>query len=289
MNCKKCKSNEATIHVENVGDFCLNCHNDDMAKLLKVKKTTDFSNSISVYDADGIIHWYDISNMHMPSFSVWKAQETGGDYQFEVLVKPEQNQVLAIEHLHQKILTGMGYKTLEHISDKFFINNAIRIDKEQYSLNSVGTLRIENAEDDHTACLIIDGKNIPLYDFGRALTEFEGFNMDFHIRDLSEEVLGKDMVLRPTSINSEVIMEHFEKTLGWFLVGDFLSYKQESACEEALFERIAELELLWRYGKREEAVEVGKKMKNRLMSIDNNTDDFPNYLLEMIDQVIGNA
>ena len=289
MKCKKCKSSEATIHVENGGDFCLNCHNDYMAKLLRVKKTTDFSKSISVHDAYGIMHWFDISNMLMPGFSVWKAEETEGDYQFEMRVKPEENQALAIEHLHQKILTGMGYKTLEHISDKFFIDNAIHIDKEQYSLNSVGTLRIENAEDDHAACLIIDGKNVPIYDFGRALTKFEGFNMDFQIRDLSEEVLGKDMVLRPTRINSEVIMEHFEKTLGWFLVGDFLSYKHESACEEALFERIDELELLCKYGNKEEAVDVGKKMKNRLISIDNNTDDFPNYLLEMIDQVIGKA
>ncbi|WP_291299695.1 hypothetical protein [Desulfosporosinus sp. BICA1-9] len=34
MKCKKCKSMEATIHVANVGDFCLECHNDYMAKLL---------------------------------------------------------------------------------------------------------------------------------------------------------------------------------------------------------------------------------------------------------------
>jgi len=50
--------------------------------------------------------------MIMPGFSVWKAEELEGDDQFEILVKPEENQAVAIEHLHQKILTGIGYKTL---------------------------------------------------------------------------------------------------------------------------------------------------------------------------------
>ncbi|KGK88969.1 hypothetical protein DP73_11780 [Desulfosporosinus sp. HMP52] len=43
--------------------------------------------------------------------------------------------------------------------------------------------------------LVMDGKNVSLHDFGRALTAFEGFNMDFQIRDLSEEVLGKEGAL----------------------------------------------------------------------------------------------
>ncbi|KUO74564.1 MAG: hypothetical protein APF81_20740 [Desulfosporosinus sp. BRH_c37] len=63
----------------------------------------------------------------------------------------------------------------------------------------------------------IDEKNISLQDFGRALTPFEGFNMDFQIRDLSEEVLGKDTVLRRVSISPDVIIEHFNRSLSWFL------------------------------------------------------------------------
>lgn len=54
-----------------------------------------------------------------------------------------------------------------------------------------------------------------------------------------------------------------------------------------MFERIDELELLCKYGNKEEAVEVGERMKKRLISIEHDTDDFPDYLLKMIDQVIG--
>lgn len=130
MKCKKCKSSEATIHVTDVGDFCLNCHNEIMANLLGVNKMNDFLKIISVYDVDGILHRFEISNMIMPGFSVWKAEEMEGAYQFEILAKPEENQTVAIEQLHRKILTGLGYKTLKHISDRYFVDNAIRIDND---------------------------------------------------------------------------------------------------------------------------------------------------------------
>ena len=286
MKCNKCKSNEATIHLENVGEFCLNCHNDFIADLIGVNAIKDFTKIISANDVDGNTHQFEISNRIMPGFSVWKAEDMEGDYQFEVLVKPEENQAEAIEQLHQKILTGLGYKTLLNVSDMYPVENVIHIGKEQYSLNRVGTCRIGYSEEEDTVCLVIDGKNISLHDFGRALTEYEGFNMDFQIKDLSEEVIEKDRVLEPVSINYDVIIERFEKNLGWFLDGNFLSYKHESDCEEALFERIDELELLYKSGNKEDAVEVGMRMKERLISIDNDTDDFPNNLLEMIDQVI---
>ncbi len=287
MKCNECKSNEATIHIANVGEFCLNCHNDFMADLNGVNRMNDFSRIISVYDAHGIMHQFDISNRLMPGFSIWQAEEIEGNYQFEVFVKPEDNQAVAIEHLHQKILTGLGYKTLTLMSDRYFVDNAIHIDKEQYSLNDVGTCRIQHTEEDNEVCLVIDGKNIPLHDFGQALTAFEGFNMDFQIRQQSQEVLGKNMILRPISIHEDVIIEHFEKTLGWFLERGFLSYKLANACEEALSERIDELKLLCEYGNKEKAVEVGNRMKKRLISIDNDIDDFPDYLLNRIDQMIG--
>ena len=219
MKCDKCKSKEASIHVTNGGGFCLDCHNDYMAELLGVSKTDNFSKIILANDVDGIMHRFEISNRIMPGFSVWKAEEMDGGYQFEILVKSEENQAVAIKHLHQKILTGLAYKTLRHMSDRFFIDNAIHIGKEQYGLNSVGTCRIQDAEEENTVCLIIDGKTIPLQNFGQALTAFEGFNMDFQIRDRSEEALGKDMVLRAVSIRC--YYRAFRKDFGLVFGGRF--------------------------------------------------------------------
>ena len=287
MKCDKCQSKEAYIHLENVGDFCLDCHNDYMADVLGVKKMNDFFKIFSVDDTDGIKHRFEISNMIMPGFSVWKAEETDGGYLFEVFVKPEENQTVAIDRLHRKILMGIGFKTLSPMMAEHYIDNAINIGQAQYGLNSVGTCRIQQTDEENTVCLVIDGREIPLDGFGRALTAFGDFNMDFQIRDLSEDVLGEKMILRQVSIDPNVIMEHFELTLGWFLERDFLSYKRASNCVEALFERIDELELLYKYGSRDEAAAVGDKMKKRLISIDHDTDNFPEYLLELIDQAIG--
>lgn len=287
MKCNTCQSNEATIHLSGVGAFCLDCHNDYMADLLGVEKMVDFSKMISRNDAEGIEHQFKISNMIMPGFSAWKAAEINGGYQFEVFVKPEENQARAIKALHQKISTGMGYQTLQQQSDRHHIENAIQIDNKQYSLNSIGSCRIAYADGANSVCLVMDGKNIVMDDFGLALSAFEGFNMDFQIRNVSDGVIGKNMALKPVCIHPDSIMAHFEKTLGWFLERGFLSYKFKSVCVEALAERIDELELLYQCGSRADAVEVGKRMKKRLLSIDHDTDDFPDYLLELIDGVIG--
>lgn len=298
MKCDICQINEADDQTPNGGNFCFSCENkfmeamadetkmiDFMKAMFDENKMDDFLTIISVDDVDKIAHEFGISKMSIPGLSIWKAEEIKGGYQFGLFVKSEENQAMAIEQLRQKILTGLEYKTLKPLSDDFFAEDAIHIGEDLYSLNSVGTCRIQ-ADAEETVYLVIDGKTVSLKDFGQALIEFEEFNMDFQIRDMSDDVLGKNMTLRPVDIHPDVIMEHFERTLGWFLERDFLSYQREVACVEALVERVYELELLYQYGSRDEAVEVGKRMQKRLNAIDHDSDHFPNYLLEMIDRVI---
>lgn len=286
MKCTRCKKNIATIHIKDIGNFCLDCNNDIMAEMLDVERLEDFSKEISAFDVDRVLHKFKISNMIMPGFSTWKAEEIGGSYEFEVFVRPDDDQYTALEHLHKKILTGLGYKTLRSQPYKHHISNAIQTSDGQYTLKSIGTCRIRHSEEDDTACLVIDGKLVPIYDFGLALTAFEGCNLEFQIKDKTDEVIGKDMALKPVSIDPDVIMEHFEKTLGWFLERDFLSYACASSCEEALFERIDELEMLFNYGDRDNAIEVAEKMKERLTSIDTDADSFPENLLTLIDHAV---
>jgi hypothetical protein len=287
MKCTRCKKNIATIHIEDLGQhLCLECNNDIMAEMLDVEKLEDYSKEISVSDVDKILHRFKISNMIMPGFSIWKAEEFGSGYEFEVLARPEDNQYTAIKHLHKKILTGLGYKTLRRVSDEHYISNAIQTGGGQYTLKSIGTCQIRYSDEDDTVCLVIDGKLVSIQEFGLALTGFEGFNLEFQIKDKTDEVLGKDMALKHVSIDHDVVMERFEKTLGWFLERGFLSYKRASSCEEAIFERIEELEMLYRYGDRDNAINVAEKMKERLNSIDTDSDSFPEYLLTLIDQAV---
>ena len=111
--------------------------------------------------------------------------------------------------------------------------------------------------------------------------------MEYQMRDQYDDVLGKDMVLKHVRISPDDILARFEQTLGWFLKSNYLRYERESVCVEALIERISDLELLFKYGKKEEAVRVGDIMKKRLLSIENDLDGFPAYILEIIDMAIG--
>lgn len=238
MKCTKCGLKEARVHVTGIGHFCMDCNNALVSDLLGTNALEDYEREISISDCDGGIHRFKISNMISPGFSAWEAKEISGDYIFKVLVSPEENQAEAVEQLHRKIISGVGYKTLERRQSNYHIENAINVDKEQYNLKSIGTLRIEHDSESGIVNLIIDGKRVGLDDFGLALTVFEGFNMDFRIKDPSEDVLGKNTVLKPVNVDPDAIMDSFEKTLGWFLDGDFLSYKCASACEDALMERV---------------------------------------------------
>lgn len=68
-----------------------------MAEVIGVNRTNDFSKIISVDNVDGIRHGFEILNMIMPGFSIWKAEEMGGEYEFEVLAKPKENQAVAMK------------------------------------------------------------------------------------------------------------------------------------------------------------------------------------------------
>lgn len=285
MKCDQCHNHEAVIHIDNSG-LCLVCHNKAMEGLLGVELTHDFSSKIAVLDVEDVLHQFEISNMLLPGFSIWRAVEVDGDYQFEVLTAPENNQMEAVEHLHHKIIEGLSYKSMKRSSSKHKISNAININNAQYSLKSVGTCRLEYSEDEPIS-LVIDGQQVSFNEFGYALTSFEGFTMDFQIRDSTEDVLGRDMLLKPIRINAEDLYRRFEMTLAWFVENDFLSYKRESACFEAVVEIIKDLELYYNSGYRVESAEVALKMKNRLKALNHDTDCFPEGVLTCIDLVIG--
>lgn len=287
MKCHKCHINKATIHIEGLGEFCLDCHNKMIVEAFGVEQLEEFSKQISVYDVDGVIHKFEITNLLMPMYSIWKADEIDGGYAFEVMVDLDDEQISALNHLHQKILIGIGYKSLEVLDGDQYITNALHKDGKQYGLRTVGTGRIDMDPKSHKTILIIDGKPVTMEEFGIMLSSTEGFTFDYQMRDVTDEVLGKDMILRHFTINKNRLYESFEKTINWFLEDNVLLEEREDACYEALFERIDELELMFNYGDIDEAKDLGRKMIERLVEIETDSDTFPIDLIEDIGRIIG--
>lgn len=288
MKCNRCHINNATIHIEGVGEFCLECHNKLIVETYGIEQFENYSKQISIFDVDGVIHKFEISNVLMPMYSTWRAEEIGGGYIFEVMVDLEDEQIEALRHLHQKILIGIGYKSLEPFPDRPIITNALHREGKQYGLRTVGTGRIDYDSKSRKTILNIDGKKVTMDEFGLMLTSMEGFIFDYQMRDLTDEVIGKDMILRHFNINKSRLYDNFEKTLSWFIEEDKLTFERTDACIEALFERIDELELIFNYGDIEEAKELGQKMIDRLMQIESESETFPMEIVEDIVRVIGN-
>jgi hypothetical protein len=259
-----------------------------MARQLGIAAVDPCEMVVTLKAPQGKNHTFEISLLLLPRCAVWRAFEIDGGYEFEISSKPEDNQAIAYQRLIQKVVKGLAKKTLVPYAEHQQFSNAIDLSDGQYGLNSVGTSRIElDQETDDLASLVMDGQVVSIEAFGRALTTYEGATLDFQIRDRTDAVLEEGMILQPVSIDPELIYQHFERTLRWFLEGDFLSYKRVSNCEEALFDRLNELELLVRYGDHEAASRLGRQMKERLISIEHDDDFFPEYLIELINAAIG--
>jgi len=282
MLCDICKTNEARISIAEEGDFCFDCHNARIAKVHNLKILEHFAREIVVRDPSNRPHRFVITNLVMPGFSEWKAEEDGGGYQFSVFVKPEDDQAAALIRLHRKVITGLQHQTLHLQDSKFTISNALQTDDGQYCINETGCGRIEYDEIMGGHHLIIDGRPVSGSDFLNMLSQYEGRNLCFQVRELSDDILGKGMILIPVRMDAETILDRIEETLSWFLDGTFLSYKCESACNSALVERLDEYELLCRYGDPALARTVGQAIIDRLLAIDHDTDDFPDNHVNFI-------
>lgn len=220
----------------------------------------------------------------MPHFSEWTAEEDDDGYQFSIMGKPEDDQTAALFRLHRKVITGLQHKTLQLQDSKFPLSNALHTVDGQYSLNEVGSGRIECDRETECAHLIIDGRSVLASDFFRLLSTYEGYTLLFQIQDLSDDVLEKDMVLVPLRIDAETFLYRIDECLSWFLDGSFLSYKREPACSSALSERLHEFEQLCRHGKPETARAVGQTIMERLLAVEHDTDDFPDHHINFIKQ-----
>lgn len=282
MKCNQCHEKEAFVHLEGYGDLCMDCYNKLIADMYGTEQFEDFSKEISIYDTNGAIHHFLIWNILLPPYSCWHANEAEGAYSFEVMTGINDDQLPAVLHLHQKILKGIGNKSLQESNQV----TGTWIGNKQYSLKQVGTLQVAWMSARNEPVFAIDGYPISMDQWANMVSEYEGYVMDYQFRDKSDEVLEKNMILRQFNIQPEVIEARFEKTLRWFVENGHLSADRADACIEALEERIDELELLYKYGEEQEALTLGSRIIARLEKITCTEEDFPGYLVEDICRVL---
>lgn len=287
MLCDICRTKEANIHIAGEGHYCCDCNNSRIAELYGINYLKQYAREVVIDDAQKRPHTFEIRNYLTPMYSEWTAIEQGDGYEFNVMTAPEDDQVAALVKLHRKIYAGLQHQSLKRDDSEFHLSNALQLEDGQYHLHQTGYGRIGYDPETRRHCLFIDGRKVSADDFLTMLSMYEGFNLFFQINDQSDDILETDSVLVPHRINAEVILESVEACLGLFLdKHSFLSYKRESDLSSALFKCWDEFELLCHYGEREIARSVGQKLINRLKKIENDTDDFPNYHIYLINSIM---
>jgi hypothetical protein len=170
-------------------------------------------------------------------------------------------------------------------TEKYVSNAVYRGDKEYY-LNETGVLRIDEDVDGEMN-VFIDGKKITGGEFLKLLTVFNGFNMEWRILDISDEV---DMPLK-LNITPAILDEYwqrFERIIGGFAEsGNFISYKRSSDLGVEVFEYMDIIKQLLRHGNCEEAVVLGERVIKRLEDLETDDDSFPYDEIECVEQILG--
>ena len=283
MKCYYCE-NESTIFLQGVGGLCLACYNKWMLDLqgLDEENFDRHLRSFTIQDPEGKEHVFDLSYRVFGGRTIWTAKEQKGEYLFEEISLSHAKQDFAIRTLMNKAIQGVGCPTLDVHEDTYPVANALQRQNKQYSLRSTGVLRVES-EGSRTH-FIIDGQPVSPEDLLRMLSTFEGFNILYQAEDVSGQVLHDKSALQVVTVDFEEIYRDFEEALLTCLKNDFVSYKIEFEVMYALSYPIDKWEFAANHGDRKEAKECAQRMKERLLSLGTDSDDFPITLIKQIEE-----
>ena len=287
MKCDKCNKNEANIILNNTDNLCIDCYNKIASGWIGIEDIKDYSKDIYIYDNDGVLRQFSIHYMIFGDKISWFMKEINGEYEFSVIEYAQCDQSEAINRLHIKTINGVTNKTLREDKGRHYISNTLHRGNKQYSLNEHGVIRISDDESGR-AGFIIDGMKISCEELASLLSQFAGFNLEFKIRDVTEDIeVFKDRYRYITDEEKTYYWNEFEAMLERYTdKGDFLSYRSVKFFDEEFWEYTNLLKELTENGNLEFAIELGQRIKEKLKSVNTDDDCFPEYEINVIDNIL---
>ena len=285
-NCDKCRVNPVKVSLTGIGEYCLDCYNSFMCEKMQVDFFNNYSKRIIVYENNGTGHVFCISHMILGTLVSWDAEEDNEGYKFNVSANIDGDQSKAFQKLLDKIFTGINTKSMSANEAEPLYSNTLHRGEKQYSLNDTGIMRLEEGESKEVY-FIIDGIRVTPNELANMLTCYSGFNMKFEISDISDDITIQQKSSELTEEDKKNYKEQFEEVLqGCMLGSDFISYKLIPHLEREIWRYLDVLKKLIDDGWAEYAMELSSYIKKRLTEIQHDDDYFPEYELQLIDDII---
>jgi hypothetical protein len=162
--------------------LCGRCFNTEAAKREGLKRFEHLSFApVRIVDCEGQEHEFHFRTrlfgpgVALDAFELHKGSPAG--YQFQIIGEPEEDLLVLLGRLVEKIRRALSIKHLKQGSLGLEVaNHVVR-----------GRIEWDEYEDGRVPLLIIDGREITWDHFGRMMMTFEGWQFKLEIRDKSEE------------------------------------------------------------------------------------------------------
>ena len=164
-------------------ELCLKCFNTEVAESegLDGFEHADLA-PVELVDCDGQAHLFHFRmrlfgpGVALDAFEIRDGEPAG--YQFQVIGEPEDDALKLLARLIERIRRALSVKHVE--VGNLGLQIADRVVR--------GRIAWDGAQDGRVPLMIVDGREITWYEFGRMLMSFEGWQFKLEIRDKSEEL-----------------------------------------------------------------------------------------------------
>lgn len=281
--CDCCHKQPAQIYVKGEGKYCVDCYNSTFADLYNWDNDAfQYTRDIAVTDKAGDLHYFHLSHLFFGNMVRWEAVEHGGSYEIVMRGTQITPAKVQIQEFHRKIAETLWNRTTEKNDTSL----------PEYSLKDHGNIDIRYSEEENGIIFVIDGRKFSPAEFSSMLEEYEGWTIQYQIRDKGRDILKEKEMLIPVEMTKKALVSELESAIFSFskskYIDDiqFVSYKNTSSLFDYIIRVIDKLEYMWEDGRREEAEETGKEMIRILQAVETDDDQFPEYEISLIENII---
>ena len=307
MTCSICKSNPALIHIDGVGDFCQNCFNKRMAARYGLDaEAYDYPEIAAFTDKDGNLHRFRLSHMFFGTRVRWDAAEIGGAYEIGMYAHRDDTPADQIGRFFAKVsevLWNRTFEQAEQIAPETIPGEAVENAAENAAadvsgrsgkriLADHGNIDIRYAEGESCVSFVIDGQPVSLEELGEMLSGYEGWTLQYQIRDQGEDRVREDQVLIPVEITKKALIRELNQVIQTYGEADqheknvYVPFGKVPNLELEMERVIQKLGYMCSSRSMEEAVDTGEEMIRFLRNVYSEEEWFPETMIRLIEKTI---